>query len=147
MNVQEGSLVVHNLLSRSLVGHGDEWFEEGERLRQLALDGGVYPDGPLLVTIQAVKDQPGFNKYTVYLPLSDPVETKDRSLHVQKLLHVVRALWIRHFEAERPFEQSYQHIRDYAEENGLSLEEPFYHLCLEAGGDVFFDIYAPIKGV
>ncbi|MFT8318595.1 MAG: DUF5085 family protein [Sporolactobacillus sp.] len=146
MEVQQGSLVLLNLLSRSVICSGDKWYEEGEALRQVALEGGVYPNGPLVLMIQDVKNEPAFKKYTLLLPLSSPVEISEDSLQFQESLHLPHTLWKRHYEESIPLEQSYQEINDFAEQQRLTIAEPFYHVCLEINGDIYFDIHALITG-
>ncbi len=147
MRVKQSSLVLLNLLSRSVICGVDRWHEEGEELRKLALESGVYPNGPLVMTIGGVKNEPELREYGLFLPLSSPVEgPAGRALGFRSRLCLRKTAAIRHYEADEPFAASYRELENAAYRRGIILERPFYHVCLEVNGERFFDIHAPIKG-
>lgn len=147
MGVKQSSLVLLNLLSRSDICGKDRWYEEGEEMRKIALESGVYPNGPLVMTIGDVKNEPEFKEYTFFLPLSSPVRTPAESAFgFRSSLCFKKTAVIRHYEEGEPFTYSYQKLQDYADRQGLILETPFYHVCLKVNGDLFFDMHAPIAG-
>ncbi|MDF2791285.1 MAG: hypothetical protein K0S80_4387 [Neobacillus sp.] len=146
--MKQSALVLLNLLARQVICQGDDWYTYGEELRKLALDHGVYPNGPLVMTIDVVKNEPGFKAYTLFLPINAAVKvTGDETCTFIPMLEIQRTLCMRHYESVALFYHSYQRLKESAEEYGFVLEEPFYHVCLEVNGDVFFDIHAPVKGV
>ncbi|WP_353949068.1 hypothetical protein ABNN70_05840 [Sporolactobacillus sp. Y61] len=146
--IKQSSLVLLNLLSRKVICRDSSWYEEGEELRRLALESGVYPNGPLVMTAAEVPHEPEFTEYTVYLPVSSPLSVDgDDSPGFLEMLQLRRTLVFRHYEADEPFTHTCQMIEAYAQQHRIILDKPFYHVCLEVNGDVFFDIHAPVKEV
>ncbi|WKB36150.1 hypothetical protein QS257_02515 [Terrilactibacillus sp. S3-3] len=108
MGVREGSLRMLNLVSQTVIAVKKNWAKEAEGLRQMALAVGVYPNGPLIMTIADVKNEPDFRQYTFFLPLSsviDPVD--DSSIRFYDELFIERALVVRHYDEEEPFSNAY----------------------------------------
>ena len=48
--------------------------------------------------------------------------------------------------SEDEFEETYNKIENFANENNISLkQQPYYHVMIDVLGDSIFDIYAEIE--
>ncbi|MEZ0119552.1 DUF5085 family protein [Heyndrickxia faecalis] len=147
MIVHESSLVIQNVICVEEVISHDEWYVPVLSLRANLVNEEIYYTSPVIFTIEEMENEPSFGKYTYYLGINGQVEIPENAFYKQlDYLEITPAIYVRCPEVEE-IEDAYMLLEGYAARNGLEIEKPFYHVCLDVFDDVMMDIYAKVKEV
>ncbi|KYC97190.1 DUF5085 family protein [Heyndrickxia sporothermodurans] len=145
MIVREESLVIRNVVTVEEVIPHDEWFLPALGLRRNLVNEDIYYTSPVVFKVEEMKNEPSFGKYTYYIGLNTEVEVgEDANFKQLEYLEITPAIYVRCPEVDE-LEEAYELLRHYAKENGLEIDESFYHVCFDAFDNVIMDIYAQVK--
>ncbi|MGJ7922741.1 DUF5085 family protein [Neobacillus sp. LXY-4] len=123
----------------------DRWYVIARELRNAVIKNGLYATGPVIYKIENVDLFENEAEYTFYLPVSEPVSMPENEQYsfVEKW-SFNDALVYRHADLDEDMNLSYNILRVGAEDTGLVIQEPFYHIYLDVYGEGIIDIFAPI---
>lgn len=148
MKVQHKALSLLNLISIKQVVKKEDWLLPAVALRNQVVHNGIYPVGPVLYTYTPLKDTEEYGEYMYSVPVNMRVELEEGSPYeyVDAFL-IDSALCVRFTDDDGEIEDVYRLLQKYADEHYLTLDDSFYHVCLDVYGDMWLDIYAPIVEV
>lgn len=144
MRIKRCPMTFHNILSKTLRGDALEAFNMAVDFRNQLLKNGLYTVSPPMFQLKSDQDQ---TDLTLYMSLNMAIEVKSSSAYTfDKTLKIDDGLLIRHFYMDEPLDQSYDLLREAASALNVSIDENFYHVCLDLYGEKMLDIYAQISG-
>lgn len=109
--VQESSLILFNVLICEQTIEKDLWLEKSEQLKMKAIKRGLYPIGPLVMTIEPLQGDERTAHFEFYLPLNGVYECTPQNIcRFEPSLMIDHSLMIRHYEEGKPFSASYEQI-------------------------------------
>lgn len=148
MKIQHKALSLLNLVSIKQVVKKEDWLLPAIALRNQVVHNGIYPIGPVLYTYKPLEDKPDYGEYTYSVPVNTRVELGGKSPYeyIDAFL-IDSALSVRFTDDDGDIEEAYRFIKEYAAEHHITLDDSFYHVCLDVYGDMWLDIYAPIVEV
>lgn len=145
MKIKKSHVIFNNVLSVQTKCKKDEWSYDVQDLRNAVIKSGLYGTGPIIYKILNYDKETDETEYTFYLPISAPIELKNEDkFKFYEKLDINEALLLQHVEADDEMEEANVILKQYAEANGLVLEEPFYNIYIDVYGDGLIDVCAPI---
>lgn len=144
MKIIEKSFGFKHLLCYEKLAERENWAEPFKNLEKIVIFNGVYRTGPMFFSVDPVKGESKYGKFTYYVPVNTSIKLKEEGngFEVKNNFEVRNALCVRFSDSN--FGESYKRLREYAEEKELKLSDRFYCMCLEVYGELLIDVYAPI---
>ncbi|WP_353949070.1 DUF5085 family protein [Sporolactobacillus sp. Y61] len=143
--INESSLLLFNVLSRTEVIEKELWLERTEELKMMAIRHSLYPMGPLVMTMEQIPEDESKTRFTFYLPLNGKYHPDpEDGCSFLPALTLEHTLSVRHHEEGKPFSASYEEMECYAREHHLSVKKPVYHVMIPVYGDYFAEIHMPV---
>lgn len=137
-------LLLPDVIKKEVVIEDDNWIDTLVELQSYFLQYEIYITGPLIFTREMI----GLStyKYTIFIPIDREISLESNSdLEYIPIFDVAPTVSQRCL-SEDEFEETYNKIENFANENNISLkQQPYYHVMIDVLGDSIFDIYAEIE--
>jgi effector-binding domain-containing protein len=147
MKIKRAPLIFHHVLSSTVKAFPEEWDLIARDFRNAIIKNGLYTTGPIFYQVPDfttdANDVP--MKFTFFAPVNEAVQIPpNEKYQYHDVLEFKDGLVLRHADMDEEVEESYAALHACAEQNGLTLQEPFYNIYLDVFGGGIMDIYAPI---
>lgn len=147
MQIKREPIVFHNLISTKGICELDKWSELARSLRNEIISSGLYMNAPLIY--RYIKVEEGKYEYTLYMPVNAEVkEQAGQKFSFIKELAIKDAFVFRLCDLEKKGEaEAHLLLEAAAYSQKVTVEKPFYNVCLNVFGEMMLDIIAPVNGV
>jgi hypothetical protein len=146
MKIKRGPVRFHNLLKMTDSCKRESWPAMATLMRNFVVMMGLYNNAPAFYQAVPVEGDDGRWEYTVYVPISAPVELgEDVPMEFISELAFDDALMFRIADSTTLLEEAYFFLETCAKEQGYGLIRPFYHVCYDVFGEPMTDVIAPVS--
>ncbi|GAE32070.1 hypothetical protein [Halalkalibacter hemicellulosilyticus] len=147
MTIEKRALQFDNLLVYEKTQLRTDWQEGFFMMEDLLLSEGIYKTGPVFFSVAPAEGEKSFGHFTYYLPINEAVRLEDEpDFRFEETFRIEDALVLRQANESVDFHAANDRVREYANEQGILLEDTFYCVLLEVYGDMIIDLYVPIQG-
>lgn len=144
MKIVEETFIMNNLVIYQ-AEYELENFDEGfQKLASLELNDGLYQNGPLFFSTDHELKEQGKMPFTYYMPICWEIDTSNNSIDFEEILLLPRTLMVRQADQEEGLELVIEAIKNYAEENQLTLSDKVFCVITPIYGEQIMDVYIEI---
>jgi len=145
MKIKRCPILLNNVISAQVTAKPEDWWVSAQGLRNAIIRNDLYGTGPVMYTVGPIDPETNQVDYHFYIPVSQPVSMEEnKQYEFEETWLLQDALVLRHADMDEDLEESYVLLRQCAEANELTLQEPFYNIYLDVFGGGVIDICAPI---
>ncbi|WP_416151671.1 hypothetical protein ACM26V_12140 [Salipaludibacillus sp. HK11] len=124
----------------------ENWQDGVFLIEDLILAEGIYQNGPVFFSVVPSKGEEKYGDFTYYLPINGAVRLEDEpDFHFERNFYVEEALVMRQADQALDFYAAIDQLKDYANEQNITIDDIFYCVLLEVYGDIIIDLYIPIR--
>ncbi|SDC84634.1 protein of unknown function [Terribacillus halophilus] len=146
MTIETKELYFSNVLIYKNIMLKEDWQDGVVVMENFTLSEDIYRNGPVFFSVKSVDNEPKFGQFEYFLPINERVELeKHPNFRFEPEYEVGEALVLRQASEEIDFQTAYSKVKDYADSEGIELEDTYYCFLLEVYEDIIIDVYVPIK--
>lgn len=124
----------------------EDWQDGVVVMENFILNEDIYRNGPIFFSVKSLENEPKFGEFQYFLPINEWVELEEHpKFRFEPEFEIEEALVLRQASEEIDFQVAYSKIVEYADLEGIELEDTFYCFLLEVYEDIIIDVYVPIK--